>query len=68
MSSLFQSSKIEEAENDYSRITLAPEQRGIVEGIANIMSQYVEISQVALRGFIWNAITKWQMESTFTQR
>ena len=66
MSSLFRDSEVEQVEKDFEKITLAPEQRGIVEGIAKIMAQFVPISEIALRGFIWKAITEWQVNSNRT--
>ncbi|MHA2253931.1 MAG: hypothetical protein ACXAD7_26495 [Candidatus Kariarchaeaceae archaeon] len=58
---MFKEVELEKIEKDFSRISLAPEQRGIVDGIAEIMSQFLDISKLALKGFCWKAIQNWQV-------
>lgn len=60
MAFTFNQEAITEAEEDYSKLQVSAEQRPIIEGVANVLSNYVNISKIALKGFIWRVVKDWQ--------
>ena len=53
---------IEAAEEEYQNVQPEPLQKKIIEELSEIISKYILISELAIRGFIILAIRKWQME------
>ena len=59
---MFREDKVKEVEDEFSRIVINPQQRRQVYAISKLLAQKVPISELALRGFIWKAIVKFQRE------
>jgi len=64
--SLFQTELIQQEERNYERLELAPEHRPMMEGIAKILGQFLEISHIALKGFIWRSLKQLQVDHNVT--
>ena len=58
----FSQNALQKAEADYKAVTLQPEQRNILNGVAAIISKYVSFSELAARGFVLFAIRDAQQE------
>ncbi|OLS12217.1 MAG: hypothetical protein RBG13Loki_4159, partial [Promethearchaeota archaeon CR_4] len=56
-------SAIQQAEKDYSKLTLTPEIKRDVEAFAIIFGRYIPMSELALRGFIHLALRDFQMQT-----
>jgi len=50
------------AEEEYSQIQIDPEGRQIVELVANLLCEYIAMRKMAMKGFCWRSIVKWQKE------
>ena len=59
----FNQKLINESERDYSQLKLAPNQRALIEQAAKLYTQYFNISEMAMRGFIARAIKQWQIDN-----
>jgi hypothetical protein len=59
----FQPDKIKQSEQDFSKLKLAPDQIQIVEGVAKLLCRYIDMSELAMKGFISLMIKEWQVES-----
>ena len=59
----FNESAIQQAEKDYSKLTLTPEIKRDVEAFAIIFGRYIPMSELALRGFIHLALRDFQMQT-----
>ncbi|MFW9970165.1 MAG: hypothetical protein ACFFDF_08190 [Candidatus Odinarchaeota archaeon] len=53
---IFKSSSIEQAEAYYQNIHINPEQKEKINSFAQILSQYLPISERALMGFLWRVL------------
>ena len=53
---------------EYRTLQIAPAQREICEAVANTILQYIKMNDLALRGFIWKAVKKWQQDAQMTAR
>ena len=62
MGFLFDPAKIKEAESNYSKLKLTPYQKGVVYESAKVLSEKLNMSELAARGFIGFAIKDWQQE------
>ncbi len=60
---LFSAAALDDSEFQYKQLTLAPGQRQIVEGIGAVITKYLDIRPMAIRGFIWFSIREWQMKN-----
>ena len=60
---LFSTTALDDSEFQYKQLTLAPGQRQIVEGIGAVITKYLDIRPMAIRGFIWFSIREWQMKN-----
>ncbi|MHA2294548.1 MAG: hypothetical protein ACXAEU_20675 [Candidatus Hodarchaeales archaeon] len=52
-----------EAEEEYNRLQIDPAQKQIVESMAGLLCQYVPLRKLAMKGFAWRAIIKWQQDN-----
>ena len=59
----FKKSSIEEAENYFKTVRIEKYQRRIVAAIAPLICKYIPMSIMAMKGFSWRAISKWQVEN-----
>ncbi len=62
MATIFKAELIEKEEEDFRRLKLAPEQRAIVEQMADVLNQYLSFSKLATMGFIWKSVRDWQVK------
>ena len=58
----FDSKAIEAAEKEYLTIQPQNEQKKIIDELAEIVSQYITISELAINGMILLGIRQWQLE------
>ncbi len=67
MSSMrFTDKGIEDAERDFSQLDILPIHRKMIEEVADVLLVYIDISRLALMGFAWRAIRKWQVDNQMT--
>ena len=59
---MFNQQLLQKEEEDFRKLTLAPEQRQIVEALGKVLIQFIEIPLMPTLGFIWRAIKAWQMK------
>ncbi len=59
---MFQEKKVKEIEDEYSKLVVSPQQKKQIYAISKLLVQKIPISEIALRGFIWKAIVKFQKE------
>ena len=62
----FDKTKVKEAEEEYLKLKLDPAQRGMVETMAQGMKAFVPVSEIAIKGFTWQVMTKWQRDNEMT--
>ena len=60
---MFDAVKVKEAEADYGKLKLTQQQKENVTVMAKLLAGSIPISELALRGFIWKAISKFQKEN-----
>ncbi len=65
---MFNKASIEKEKQAFQKLTLAPEHRVIVDDVAKIVLQHIEIDPLALRGFVWRAMKRWQVENNLTMK
>ena len=58
----FNQNAIQEAEKYYKTVHLGPGQRGITQGIAKIVSNYIPLDEKPLMGFTWRVMKEWQIK------
>ena len=58
----FKPKSIQEAEDYYKKIHMAPEQKNIVLAMTKLFAQYLPIPERALSGFMWRNIKDWQIQ------
>ena len=63
---MFFNTEINKVKEEFTRLKLAPEHRKIVDDVAQIVLEHLEIDPLALKGFVWRAMKKWQMENKMT--
>ncbi|NHI91825.1 MAG: hypothetical protein EAX96_04940 [Candidatus Lokiarchaeota archaeon] len=59
----FNKKLISEAEKDYTKLNLDKEQKMIIENTTKIYLKYLNISEMAMKGFISRAMREWQIKS-----
>ena len=57
---------IEDAERDFTELDILPIHRKMIEELADVLLVYIDISRLALMGFAWRAIRKWQVDNQMT--
>lgn len=55
---------IEAAEKEYQNVQPQQEQKKIIDELTEIVSRYIAISELAIKGMILLGIRKWQMEES----
>ncbi len=65
---MFNQTLILQEEANYEKLTLAPEHNAMMEGIAKIVGPHIEISHIALKGFIWKSLKDMQVEHNVTTK
>ncbi len=58
----FKKSSIEEAEAYFKTVRIEKYQRRIVAALAPLLCKYIPMSVMAMKGFSWRAISRWQVE------
>ncbi|AHB41755.1 TPA: hypothetical protein DIC40_00620 [Patescibacteria group bacterium] len=56
----FNAVEVQNAAAEYEKVELPKEYRELMDGISRIMSPFVDMSDMAIRGFIFRAIIEWQ--------
>ena len=56
----FQKAALQKIADEYSRIQATPEQRAIIDQLADLLCQYTGMSKLPMKGFIWKAMKTWQ--------
>ena len=54
---------VNEAEEEYSRLQVAPAQTQIVVLMADLLCSFIPLKKLAMKGFAWRAIIKWQKDN-----
>ncbi len=49
------------AENDYSRVQASPEQKIVIDQLAELLSRYTGMPKLPMKGFLWKAMKDWQL-------
>ena len=62
----FDQVEIEKAEKDFSRLQLHPGQRGMVDSMSKIMTGFLPISELSIKGFTWKVMQNWQTNNQKT--
>ena len=57
----FKPNSVKEAEEDYTRLHIVPDQKYIVIAIGKLVSNYIPLPERAIRGLIWRTIREWQL-------
>jgi glutamine amidotransferase-like uncharacterized protein len=57
---VFNAADVKKAADEYEKVELPKEYRELMDGLSKIMSPYVEMGDMAIRGFIFRAIIEWQ--------
>ena len=52
--------KVSQAEEEYKKLKITPEQRQLIDQIAQMMQQFVPIPVMAIKGNTWLSIKQWQ--------
>ncbi len=50
------------AEDDYTPLMLAPDQRGIIDELSTVIGEKSGLSSPVLRGFFWRSMRSWQRQ------
>ncbi len=58
---MFKLDRVRQEEEEFEKIILSPEQKQNVVAMASLLATKLPISELALRGFIWKAIKKYQI-------
>ena len=58
----FDKEKVKKVENDFSKIELDPETRAVITPITQILTKYISMSELAMRGFLSYAMRDYQEE------
>lgn len=56
----FNAAAVKNAAAEYEKVELPKEYRELMDGISRIISPFVDMSDMAIRGFIFRAIIEWQ--------
>ncbi|MFX1500181.1 MAG: hypothetical protein ACFFDH_04355 [Promethearchaeota archaeon] len=59
----FNNQEISDAEKYYRTIHISERQKTLIEPVVKAISGQIHISELAIKGFLWRAITEWQMEN-----
>ncbi len=59
----FDLKKVQEAEDEYKKLTITPEQRQLIEQIAQMMQNLLPLSVMAIKGNTWYSIKEWQVNN-----
>ncbi len=65
---IFKQEALDQSAADYSRLSIASEQRAIIEGITKIVVNFLDIPPVAMNGFSWKILKQWQIENQKTAK
>ncbi len=60
---MFKKQLLQKEEEEFSKLTLAPEQRQIVTALGNVLVKFIDIPLAPTLGFIWRSIKDWQVEN-----
>ena len=61
LSYMFKLDRVRQEEEEFEKIILSPEQKQNVVAMASLLATKLPIWELALRGFIWKAIKKYQI-------
>jgi len=60
---IFDNGLIKQAEVEYGKLSINPKLLMMIEGIAQVYSQYLNLSVRALKGFIWRVTREYQVKN-----
>lgn len=60
---MFKQHDLDDAEKTYQKLTLAPDQKAIIESLAKVVCQKIDMSELSMRGFMSYALKDWQQET-----
>ena len=66
IANIFDETKVKEVEKNFNKIELTPAQRGIITQSAQLLSQFLPLSEMAIKGNTWYVIKEWQNETKQT--
>jgi len=58
----FRKEAISQAEKDFSKLQLTPEQKQVIAGAAQLYAQFIPMSQLAIKGFIAMTMRDFQVQ------
>ncbi|NHI91826.1 MAG: hypothetical protein EAX96_04945 [Candidatus Lokiarchaeota archaeon] len=59
----FNKKLISDAEKDYSKLNLSKDQRALIDNAAKVYLNYLNVSEMAMKGFISRAMRDWQLRT-----
>lgn len=59
----FNNQEILDAEKYYRTIHISERQKTLLEPVAKAISDQINVSERAVKGFLWRAVREWQMEN-----
>ncbi|MFW9993884.1 MAG: hypothetical protein ACFFD4_17700 [Candidatus Odinarchaeota archaeon] len=62
----FDNTAIQEAEDEYKQLNLTAEQKMMVESLVRMLGTRIPMRHLAMKGFAWRTIQKWQMDNHIT--
>jgi hypothetical protein len=66
IANIFDEQKVKEVEKDFNKIELTPGQKGIIGQSAQLLSQFLPLSVMAIKGNTWFVIKEWQNDTKQT--
>ncbi len=60
---MFKQQLLQKEEEEFKKLTLAPEQRQIVTALGNVLIKFIDIPLAPTLGFIWRSIKDWQVKN-----
>ncbi|MFX1500180.1 MAG: hypothetical protein ACFFDH_04350 [Promethearchaeota archaeon] len=59
----FNNQELLKAEKYYRTIHISERQKSMLEPIAKAINDQIDVSELAIKGFLWRVIREWQMEN-----
>ncbi len=54
--------ELAKAENTYSRVQASPEQKIVIDQLAELLSKHTGMPKLPMKGFLWKAMRDWQLK------
>ncbi len=58
--------ELAKAETDYSKVQASPEQKTVIDQLAELLSRYTGMPKLPMKGFLWKAMKDWQLKNSMT--